>query len=1020
MLGSLFLVAVLASAAGAESPDAGEPKVVVLKNVYVVTGADLDPKTPSMVMIRGGEIVEVGTDLKVPEGAQTIDGGGGKLTPGWIDSASRLWMTEASKFDTSSTSALRAVDGVDPFSTDFHHAVGSGVTSVVVTLSAGGRLGGDVALVAAAPTSNMFDSTVAEAEKAEAEKAEAEPKETDEKKSGVKKSGVKKKAEPAEGDKDEKKDGVEKEGAKEEEGKKKAADGDDEKKSDESKKSDEKKSDDKDKGDKDDKKEEDDEKIEVPYTPAKPELPFSSGKAGWVLSEDIGVAASLGVATADGKSRFDEFNALKKTLEEAEAYHKKWDEYRSWKAKQDLLPPDKRAKPTETKTSSVDPRRAEFMRRIAAMRAARSGTPAPKPEEKPKDDSDEKKSDGDKKEDSKDDKKKAADKVVAKPKFEAAKDRLRPVLRGETPLRIYVSDNASLRRALELAEVASIRLVLVGLTDVSASEIESLRWPIVLGPWVDQKQEVIDRWVDCLETYEGRFSIGGFGSRGADSGWLRMQAAAAVAAGVDPGRVLDAVTRSAADISGVGRWLGQIRSGQRADMTLFAGDPLDPATPVLNTWIAGESAFASDALGDKPDDSQSRVVALSKADRTELDRIKLPTHYALASNRILADDGTLRPGSITVHDGVIKSVTWTDGKDADGKDFDGKDSGAKAKPSEDDVASSGDTSGLPLLQLGDLIVMPGLVTARLAISETSARRGAQEPDAGYFRAADRFDPTDRRVREMVRSGVLWAALTPPSDNVAAGQIAGVRLGANDPIQDASMADLFVVARDARSNDRYPASLEGQFDFLRKRFAGNLQTNRTELPSFLASELQASTKTRYENLAAGKRRAYVQAESDAEIRGAVRLIRDLGLSAALLSPRQLSPMLDEILADGLDIVIDPVRAGDQPWYVDEIISAARGGSSIGIAASSASDLRVTAAMLIRHGLEPERVNQILTSEAAKCAGMPDGSATIRPGQPADLTVWTAPPGRLTGQCVSVIVDGQTLPTTDASRNSRSVR
>jgi len=77
-------------------------------------------------------------------------------------------------------------------------------------------------------------------------------------------------------------------------------------------------------------------------------------------------------------------------------------------------------------------------------------------------------------------------------------------------------------------------------------------------------------------------------------------------------------------------------------------------------------------------------------------------------------------------------------------------------------------------------------------------------------------------------------------------------------------------------------------------------------------------------------------------------------------------------------------------------------------------------LIRQGLDPRRVNQILTSEAARCSGMPDGVATIAAGQPADLTVWTAPPARLTGNCVLVLADGQTVSPTASDRVSGSVR
>ncbi|MEM0925456.1 MAG: amidohydrolase family protein, partial [Planctomycetota bacterium] len=759
--GSILLVAGMNGNLAAE--------VTAIINVRIDTRSEAGVIESGVVVIRDGVIEGVGAEVDVPEGAVVVDGEGATLTPGLIDSQSRLWLTPTSRGDTSSTAALRTVDGLDPFDRAYLDVARQGVTSVSVAPQDRGRLGGSVALLSVAQAEDAFAIPSRESFQKEKEDAESTADAKESEKAPTKKSqpsdAKPQKAterKPVGGSAATRLSTVRRL-ADVEDPEKKEAKKDDSADSNSSKNA-EQKATSKEKKDGDDKSE-DDEKIEVPYSITRPPVPYSTGKTGWVLGTDIAVQASLGIAATDGRSRISEFEALKKTLTDAEAYHKKWDEYRSWKAKQDKLPPEKRAKAAPKKPMSrAEQQRAAF---IAMMRArgARVATPKPPeqkestPKQEPSKESPSKSSDGK-------DEKKEDEKVVPKPDFDPAKDRLRPVLKGEIPLRMNIVDRASLERALKLTEIADCQLILVGATRLDGEALEEVNWPMIVGPWLQQDEEVLRDWKAQFDRDDIRVVLGSFGSDGSDSGTLRMQAAAAVNAGVDPNRVMDAVTRSAAEVAGVGDWLGQIKPGYRADLSLFAGDPLDPATPVLRTMVGGKTVFASSV---KPTTTEGlEVVKISDAIEERFSELTMPSSYVLASNRILRPSGRFRSGRLTVVDGVIKAVVLD--------------------PLPGDAASKKKVNAvddqLPVLQLGDLVLTPGLVSGHVSLSGGT---GTGEPDSSYYQAVNGFDFQSTRARSMIESGVLFAGIAPPSSNVFAGQISAVRLAAKDPVLSQSIA-----------------------------------------------------------------------------------------------------------------------------------------------------------------------------------------------------------------------------------------
>jgi imidazolonepropionase-like amidohydrolase len=87
---SLFLFVLLASLPlAAAAPTSDTPDVFAITNVRLFDGVSFAPK--ALVVVRGGKIEAVGPKAAVPAGAAVVDGAGGVLMPGLIDSHTHTW-----------------------------------------------------------------------------------------------------------------------------------------------------------------------------------------------------------------------------------------------------------------------------------------------------------------------------------------------------------------------------------------------------------------------------------------------------------------------------------------------------------------------------------------------------------------------------------------------------------------------------------------------------------------------------------------------------------------------------------------------------------------------------------------------------------------------------------------------------------------------------------------------------------------------------------------------------------------
>jgi len=153
MMRALALIAVLAVAA----PVAADTIAITGATIYQRSDRKLDNAT---IVIRDGQIAELGAGVAVPAGATRIDGKGKTVTAGLIESATQLGLIEVDaeesgndgRFGAQPTeihAAYRAVDGYDGRSVGIPVARTGGLTSAI-TGPSGGLVAGQAAWVSLA------------------------------------------------------------------------------------------------------------------------------------------------------------------------------------------------------------------------------------------------------------------------------------------------------------------------------------------------------------------------------------------------------------------------------------------------------------------------------------------------------------------------------------------------------------------------------------------------------------------------------------------------------------------------------------------------------------------------------------------------------------------------------------------------------------------------------------------------------------------------------------------------------
>ena len=121
---------------------------VVVRDATVWMTGGAEPLAETDVLIEGGKIRAVGTDLKAPAGALEVDGRGKHLTPGLIDAHSHIAISgNVNEPSHAITSEVRIGDVIDPTDINIYRELAGGTTTSHLLHGSANPIGGQSALI---------------------------------------------------------------------------------------------------------------------------------------------------------------------------------------------------------------------------------------------------------------------------------------------------------------------------------------------------------------------------------------------------------------------------------------------------------------------------------------------------------------------------------------------------------------------------------------------------------------------------------------------------------------------------------------------------------------------------------------------------------------------------------------------------------------------------------------------------------------------------------------------------------
>jgi len=298
-----------------------------------------------------------------------------------------------------------------------------------------------------------------------------------------------------------------------------------------------------------------------------------------------------------------------------------------------------------------------------------------------------------------------------------------------------------------------------------------------------------------------------------------------------------------------------------------------------------------------------------------------------------------------------------------------------------------------VVDLGAATVSPGFVLAATTLrsdADLAESAFAFTPD---LRVAEAFDAWNEQLDFLAPSGVTSFALTPSPRNVAGG--VGVLAKPGEERGRLVDQDAFVgfsLTGAARSQEREPTSLMGARAMLREAF----ETARVgvEVGPDLAVLRQVMS---------GARRAMVYADTFAELNAALALGEEFNFAPVLIGARDAHKVMDKIAERSAGVVLSPLAPTARVAELELPAKLAAAGVPFCFAGQP-HQLRLSAALAVRHGLSRAAAHAALTRAPATLLGQQSKVGALRQGCDADFLVFDGDLLDLSAAHVATWVDG----------------
>lgn len=356
-----------------------------------------------------------------------------------------------------------------------------------------------------------------------------------------------------------------------------------------------------------------------------------------------------------------------------------------------------------------------------------------------------------------------------------------------------------------------------------------------------------------------------------------------------------------------------------------------------------------------------------------------PQSFAIRAGKIWTlTDGVITNGVIIVNNGKITAV----GENADIPE------------------------GAKVLDMSDKNVMPGMIDAHCHIGLSLDILGEMDETvaavAADMQILDAFNPQADDVKKALRSGVTTVLLAPGNKNPIGGQSAIVKLDtskAKDWVLKRTAGVEFSLMNQALMFDREPTSRAGLVELIRE-----------ELEQAKADQAEGFNPRRevLKQVVAGKLPAYIWAHTVDEIASAMTIVDEYNLNAVLVAAGQGDEIADMIAKRNLSVIYPPLLLSSKDKDLKRAGKIANSGVKLAFASlapkTNLYDLRTSAILAVKYGLDKETALKSLTINAAEILGVSDRLGSISEGKDADLVILNGDPLQLTSSIEMVIING----------------
>ena len=297
------------------------------------------------------------------------------------------------------------------------------------------------------------------------------------------------------------------------------------------------------------------------------------------------------------------------------------------------------------------------------------------------------------------------------------------------------------------------------------------------------------------------------------------------------------------------------------------------------------------------------------------------------------------------------------------------------------------------VDLGAATVSPGFVLAATTLgrdADLAESAFAFTPD---LRVAEAFDAWAEQLVHLAPSGVTSFALSPSPRNVAGG----VGVLAKPGEEQGRMVDQdafvgFSLARAARNQERDPTSLMGAREMLREAFEA--ARVGVEVGPDLAVLRQVMS---------GARRAMFYADTFAELNAALALGKEFNFAPVVIGARDARKVMGKLAERSAGVVLGALSPTAR--IADLELPAKLAASGVPFCFAGRPDqLRLSAALAVRHGLSRDAAHAALTRTPAALLGQQAKVGALRQGCDADFLVFEGDLLDLGAAHVATWVDG----------------